>query len=116
MASSGERTNSSGDQALSTAASAGIGFGVGLNVVTLAAAAFGFWLGRRKNSKTVEKDDRWSVKHGGSEVKSPQELQGYSTVPEIESRARLQEVRDEGMDVPSMEGGCVQPNLAVESA
>lgn len=114
--SSGERTSSSGSQALSTADLVGIGVGVGLSIVVLAGAAYWFWRGRRKNSKPVATDNRTSAEPGGSEVKSPHELQGHDTVPEIDSRARLQEVQGEGVDGPRLGGGRMQQSPPVELA
>lgn len=88
--------------------SVGTGVGVGLDIVVLAAAAFWFWTGRRKNSKTVATDDRTSAEPGGSGMKRTRELQGYNTVPEIDSHARLQEVQGEGVDGPRMGEGHMQ--------
>lgn len=102
--SSGEGSNSSGSQGLSTGASAGIGVGVGLGVIILAAFAFWFWRSRRKNRKRAALGHRWNAgdsrdsRPGGSDAKSPLELQGYRTVAEIDSRTRLQEIDGEGVD------------------
>ncbi|KAK2607778.1 hypothetical protein N8I77_006430 [Diaporthe amygdali] len=120
--SSGQETNSSGGQGLSTGASAGIGVGVGLGVIILAAAAFWFWRVRRKNMKTAAPNHASNSENfrdsrpGGSEAKSPQELQGYLTVPEIDSRTTLQEVPGGGLDGPRVDAARVQQISPVELA
>lgn len=120
--SSGEETDSSGNLGLSKGASAGIGVGVGLGVVILAAAIFWFWRVRRKDMKMAASDHRPNSDNfrdsrpGVLEAKSPLELQGYHTVPEIDSHTRLQEVQGEGVHGSRVDAARVQPNPPVELA
>lgn len=120
--SSVQTTNSSGGQGLSTSASAGIGVGVGLGVVILAGAAFWYWRVRQKNLKTKASDGRPDAGNlpdgrvGGVETKSPSELQGHKTVPEIDSRTRFQEVDGVGVEGPRVDGARGQQVPPVELA
>lgn len=114
--------NSSGVQGLSTGASAGIGVGVGLGVVILAGAAFWYWRLRQKNMKTKASDDRPDAENftdgraGGVETKSPSELQGHKTVPEIDSHTRFQEVDGGGVDGPLVDAARKPQSSPVELA
>lgn len=120
--SSGQGTNLSGSQGLSTGASAGIGVGVGLGLVILASAAFWYWRARQKNTKTTASDDRSNAENfpnsraGGVGTKSPSELQGYKTVPEIDSSTRFQEVDGVGVEGPHVDGARGQQVPPVELA
>lgn len=120
--SKGQGTNSSGSQGLSTGASAGIGVGVGLGVVILVGAAFWYWRVRQKNMNTKASDERPDAgnfadgRAGGVETKSPLELQGHNTVPEIDSRTRFQEVGGGGVDEPRVSTARVKRISPVELA
>lgn len=117
-----QTTNSSGSQGLSTGASAGIGVGVGLGVVILATAAFWYWRGRQNNMKTKASDDQPDAENsrdsrvGGMEARGHLELQGHSTVSEIDSHRKVQEVQGESVDGPRVDPAREQKMKPVELA
>lgn len=120
--SSGTETDSSGSRRLSTGASAGIGVGVGLGVVIVAGAAFWSWRMKRKNMKAAASDQRSNPENfrdsrpGVLDAKSPLELQGYNTVPEIDSHTRLEELEGDGGNGPRVDIARGPQNPPVELA
>lgn len=72
--------------------------------------------------KTKASDDRPDAENfqgdraGGVETKSPSELQGHKSVPEIDSRTRFQEVDGVGMEGSRVDGARGQQVPPVELA
>jgi hypothetical protein len=88
----------------------------------LAIAAFWFWRMKRRNAKATALNHRSNVenfqdsKPNGSEVKSPQELQGYIAVPEIGSGTMPQEIAGGEVDGSRPSTARVHPFTPVELA